>query len=67
MMERSFTNYVVVCSSPAAVTESSNIAPVLSKDFLDIQTITEWECRFTVNVYATLEKSQTVKAMKISN
>ena len=35
MLECSFTNYVVLCSSPVAVT--SDFASALSKEFLDIQ------------------------------
>ena len=37
MVGCSFTNYVVVGSSPVAVTETSDFAPVSSKEFLDIQ------------------------------
>ena len=37
---------MVVGSIPVAVTQSLNIAPVSSKEFLDIQAITE--CRFTL-------------------
>ena len=51
MIECLFTNYVAVGSSPVAVTKISDIAPVLSKGFLDIQAVTE--CRFTLTVYVT--------------
>ena len=44
------TGHLAVATVP--VTSISNIAPVLSKEFLDIQAITE--CRFTLNVYVTL-------------
>ena len=46
MVECSFTNYVVVCSNPVAVTKTSDIAPVPSKEFFDIQATVE--CRFTL-------------------
>ena len=46
MVERSFTNYVVVGLSPVAVIFTSDIAPVLSKEFLDIQATIE--CRFAL-------------------
>ena len=38
---------MVVDSNPVAVTETSNFAPVSSKEFLDIQVTAE--CRFTLN------------------
>ena len=44
MVECSFTKYVVVGSSPAAVNYTSDTAPVLSKNFLEIHEITE--CKF---------------------
>ena len=48
MVECSFTNYVVVGSDPVAVTYTSDMAPVLSKDFLHIQV--PMESRFTLNI-----------------
>ena len=42
---------MVVGSTPVAVTENSDIAPVLSKEFLDIHATIE--CRFTLNGYVT--------------
>ena len=33
MFESSFTNYVVVCSNPVAVTYTSDIMPFSSKEF----------------------------------
>ena len=41
MVECSFTNVVVVSSTPVAVTETSYFAPVSSKEFLDIQATIE--------------------------
>ena len=46
MVERSFMNYLVVGSSPVAVTNTSDFAPASSKEFLDIQTT--MECGFTL-------------------
>ena len=46
MVECSFTNSVVVGSSPVAVTLTSDIAPVSSKEFLDIHATIE--CGFTL-------------------
>ena len=46
MVECSFTNLVAVGSNPIALTLTSDIAPVSSKGFLDIQATIE--CRFTV-------------------
>ena len=46
MAECSFTNLVVVGSNPIAVTYTLDIAPVLSKDFLDI--LANIECKFTL-------------------
>ena len=46
MVERSFTNEVVVGSSPVTVTQTSDIAPVSSKVSLDIQA--NIECGFTL-------------------
>ena len=46
MFESSFTNEVAVCSNPVDVTQISDIALVLRKEFLEIQTIIE--CRFTL-------------------
>ena len=37
MVECLFTNLMVVGSSPVAVTETSDLAPVSSKEFPDIQ------------------------------
>ena len=46
MVECLFTNKMVVGSNPVAVTQTLDIAPDLTKEFLDIQgTI---ECRFTL-------------------
>ena len=45
MVECFFTKYVVVGSNPLAVTLTSDITPVLNKEFLDIKANT-W-CRFT--------------------
>ena len=36
MVERSFKNWVVVGSDPTTVTQTSDFAPVSSKEFLDI-------------------------------
>ena len=41
MVERSFTNYVVVEAIPVAVTYTSDIAPVSRKELLDIQATKE--------------------------
>ena len=41
MVECSFMNKVVVGSSPVAVTKTSDFAPALSKEFLDIQATIE--------------------------
>ena len=46
MVECSFKNYVLLGSSPVAVTETSDFAPALSKEPLDIQATTE--CGFTL-------------------
>ena len=46
MVEHSFTNQVVVGSSPLALTSTSDITPVSSKELLDIQATAE--CRFTL-------------------
>ena len=46
MVESSFTNLVVVGSSPVAVTETSDFTAASSKKFLDIQTTIEY--RFTL-------------------
>ena len=46
MAECLFTNYVVVGSNPVAVTYTSDLASVSSKEFLDIQVTLE--CRFTL-------------------
>ena len=43
-----------VGSIPVAVTQNSDIVPVLSKEFLDIGPITEWG--YTLNVYVTWHK-----------
>ena len=47
MVECSFTNYVVVGSSLAAVTKTLDFSLVSSKDFLDIQVTIE--SGFTLN------------------
>ena len=47
---------LVVGSSPVAVTETWDIAPVSGKAFLDNQTTTE--CRFTLNASVTLIKTR---------
>ena len=44
MVERSFRKYVVVELIPVAVTYTSDIAPVSSKELFDIQTTAE--CKF---------------------
>ena len=44
MVECSFMKYVIVSSNLIAVTKTWHIAPVLSKEFLDIQAAVE--CRF---------------------
>ena len=46
MAECSFTNQVILGSSPVAVTLTSDFAPVSSKEFFDIQTTIE--CGFTL-------------------
>ena len=46
MVEFLYMNKVVVGSSLVAVTETSDIAPVWSKKFLDIEA--KIECRFTL-------------------
>ena len=46
MVKFSLTNLMVVASSPVAITYTSDIAPVLSNEFLDIQT--NIECGFTL-------------------
>ena len=46
MIESLFTNYVVVVSSPVAVTKPSDFPTVLSKEFLDIEATIE--CGFTL-------------------
>ena len=51
MVECSFMNQVVVGSNPVAVTKVSDIAPVLSKKFLDIQPTSE--CWFTLKQVGT--------------
>ena len=45
-MSVGLTNKVVVGSNPVFVTYTSNMPPVLSKEFLDIQAAEE--CRFTL-------------------
>ena len=42
MIKCSFMNYVVVGSSPVAVTDTSDFAPASSKEFLDIQATRVW-------------------------
>ena len=46
MVECLLRNYMVVGSSPIAVTYTSDFAPVSGKEFLDIQATTE--CGFTL-------------------
>ena len=46
MIECLFANEVVLVWNPAVVTETSDIAPVSSKEFLDVQKIIE--CTFTL-------------------
>ena len=46
MVECSFTKLVVMGSNPIAITETSNFAPVSSKEFLDIKATTV--CEFTL-------------------
>ena len=41
MVECSFMNKVIVGSRPVAVTKTSDFAPALSKEFLDIQVTIE--------------------------
>ena len=53
MVECSFTNQVVVSSSPVSVTQTSDITPVLSKEFLDLQATTE--CRFTLKLVRDMQ------------
>ena len=42
MVDCSFTNLVVVGSNTVTVTQTSDIASALSKEFLDIQGNIEW-------------------------
>ena len=46
MVECSFKNYVVLGSSPVAVTSPSDFAPFSSKEFLDTEATIE--CGFTL-------------------
>ena len=46
MVGCSFTNYVVIGSNPVAVTSTSDITPVSSKEFLEIEA--PIDCRFTL-------------------
>ena len=46
MVECSLTNLIAVGSSPVAVTETSDLAPVSSKEFPDIQATIE--CVFSL-------------------
>ena len=46
MIECLFTNYVVVVSSPLAVTKPSDFPTISSKEFVDIQATIE--CEFTL-------------------
>ena len=46
MVECSFTNLMFVGPSPVAVTQTSDMAPVSSKGFLDIQATIK--CGFTL-------------------
>ena len=55
MVECSFTNYVVVGSSLAAVTETLDFALVSSKDFFDIQATIE--CGFTLNCVFDIKRT----------
>ena len=49
---------MVVCSSPVAVTQTSDIVPVLSKEFLDIQTT--MECGFTLKRVRDMTREYTL-------
>ena len=42
---------MVVCSSPVAITYLSDMPPVSSKEFLDIQAITECRCTLNKKIY----------------
>ena len=42
---------MIAGSSAVAITQTSDIAPIMSKEFLDIQAIKER--RFTLNAYMT--------------
>ena len=55
MVECSFTNKVVVGSNPVAVSQTSDMALVLSKEFLDIQATIE--CRFTLKLARDMLKT----------
>ena len=46
MIECFFTNYVVVGSSPVAISKPSDFLTILRKEFVDIQVTTE--CAFTL-------------------
>ena len=63
MVEFWFPNKVVVGSSPVKVAEASDIAPVLSKDFLDIKA--KKKCGFTlkhvqdmVRIYSQMHRTE---------
>ena len=55
MVECSFENYVVLCSSPVAVTSPSDMAPALGKELLDIQATIE--CGFTLKRVREMTKT----------
>ena len=47
MVECLFANLMVVGSSPVAVTETSDLAPVSSKEFADISVYSLWNAYIT--------------------
>ena len=55
MVERLFTNEVVVGSSTVAVSYSSDMVPASSKEFLDIQAIVE--CGLSVKLVRDMIKT----------
>ena len=55
MVECPFTNKNVVGSNPVAVTQTPDIAPVSSKEFLDIQA--NKECEFTLKCVCDMAKT----------
>ena len=52
LVDRSFTNYVVVGFTPDAVTETSYFVPTSNKEFNDIQATRE--CGFTLKFVADI-------------